>query len=49
MTTAAWLMLMVTWGIILYFTGKFFWMVLQTPITPDREARTKDGILEKDA
>jgi hypothetical protein len=49
MTTTAWLMLLVTWSIIIFFTGRFFWMVLQTPITPERDAQTRDGILEKDA
>jgi hypothetical protein len=49
MTAAAWTMLLVTWAIIVFFTGKFFWMVLQTPVSPDREAQTRDGILEKDA
>jgi hypothetical protein len=31
MKTGAWAMLLVTWSIIIYFTGKFFWMVLKTP------------------
>ena len=31
MTLAAWIMLSVTWGIVLFFTGRFFWMVLKTP------------------
>lgn len=31
MTSAAWGMLLITWGVILFFTGKFFWMVLTTP------------------
>jgi hypothetical protein len=31
MTGAAWTMMIVTWGIIAFFTGKFFWMVLKTP------------------
>jgi len=37
MTTGAWLMLAATWSVILFFTGKFFWMVLQTPAKPDRD------------
>lgn len=49
MTGVAWSMLLVTWGIILFFTGKFFWMVLKTPVSPEREAQARDGILEKDA
>ena len=31
MTRAAWIMLLVSWGVILFFTGKFFWMVLKKP------------------
>lgn len=31
MTTEAWTMLLVTWGVIFFFTGKFFWKVLTTP------------------
>ncbi len=31
MTGAAWLMMLVTWAVIIFFTGKFFWMVLRTP------------------
>lgn len=31
MKTAAWIMMSITWGVILFFTGKFFWMVLITP------------------
>lgn len=38
MTTAAWIMLGVTWAVILYFTGKFFWKVLTTPPRPDKDA-----------
>ena len=49
MTTGAWVMLGVTWGVILFFTGKFFWMVLQTPPRPDEPDDTEDGILRKDA
>jgi hypothetical protein len=37
MTTSAWIMLAVTWSAILFFTGKFFWMVLETPPKPDHE------------
>ncbi len=49
MTTTAWIMLGVTWAIIIFFTGRFFWKVLKTPIRPEREAQLRDGILEKDA
>lgn len=31
MTTAAWTMLLATWAVIFFFTGKFFWKVLVTP------------------
>jgi hypothetical protein len=31
MTTGAWVMLIVTWSIVSYFTFKFFWMVLKKP------------------
>jgi len=30
-TTPAWLMLGATWAVILYFTVRFFWMVLRLP------------------
>jgi hypothetical protein len=49
MTGQAWLMLAVTWAVILFFTGKFFLKVLRTPITPERDEQAHDGILEKDA
>ena len=31
MTGAAWTMMLITWGVIMFFCGKFFWMVLKTP------------------
>jgi len=31
MTTAAWVMLGITWAVICFFTGKFFLRVLRTP------------------
>ncbi len=31
MTTSAWLMLLAIWAVIIFFTGKFFWMVLKIP------------------
>ena len=48
MTAAAWTMLIVTWAVILFFTGKFFWMVLTIP-NPEDLDDTTDGILRKDA
>jgi hypothetical protein len=35
MTGTAWAMLGGTWAVILFFTGKFFWMVLTTPPRDD--------------
>lgn len=49
MTTSAWGMLVATWSVILFFTGRFFFKVLTTPIAPEREEQMRDGILEKDA
>lgn len=49
MTTAAWVMLAVTWTIVIAFTSKFFWKVYRTPIQPERLEQIRDGILEKDA
>lgn len=49
MTAQAWLMLAVTWSVVIFFAGKFFWKVLRTPVRPERDAQTRDGILEKDA
>jgi hypothetical protein len=49
MTAAAWIMLAVTWTIVIGFTGRFFWKVLKTPISPERLEQMHDGILEKDA
>jgi hypothetical protein len=48
MTAAAWTMLVVTWSVILFFTGKFFFMVLTSP-HPENLDDTTDGILRKDA
>ena len=31
MTRAAWIMMLITWAVITYFAGRFFWMVLKTP------------------
>lgn len=49
MTFGAWLMLAVTWTVVIFFTGSFFYKVLTNPIRPERERQLKDGILEKDA
>jgi hypothetical protein len=49
MTGAAWLMLAATWAVVLFFTAKFFWMVLKTPVSAERERQMRDGILAKDA
>lgn len=49
MTAAAWIMLSITWAIVIGFTSKFFWKVLRTPIRPERIEQARDGILEKDA
>jgi hypothetical protein len=48
MTTAAWIMLALTWSVIFYFTGRFFWMVLTSP-RPEDIDDISDGILRKDA
>jgi hypothetical protein len=42
MTTAAWTMLILTWSVIIFFTGKFFWMVLTIPPRQDDEAGPHD-------
>jgi len=47
-TAAAWTMLAVTWAVIVFFTAKFFWMVLTHPHPQDLDDTT-DGILRKDA
>ena len=49
MTRNAWLMLITTWSVILFFAGRFLLKVLRLPMSEEREARTRDGILEKDA
>jgi hypothetical protein len=35
MTRNAWLMLIVTWGVVIYFTARFFLRVLKTPPKDD--------------
>jgi hypothetical protein len=37
MTTAAWIMMLVTWSVIIFFTGRFFWKVLTIPPREDHE------------
>ena len=37
MTTAAWTMLIVTWTVVIFFMGRFFWKVLTTPSRSDEE------------
>ena len=32
MTTGAWIMLVPTWGVITYYTIKYFFMVLRSPM-----------------
>lgn len=49
MTGSAWVMLVVTWTVVIFFTARFFFKVLRTPILPERERQMSDGILEKDA
>lgn len=29
MTTGAWIMLAITWSIVIYFTAHFFWQVIK--------------------
>ena len=35
MTTAAWIMLAVTWTVVIGITGYLFWKVLVTPLKKD--------------
>ncbi|HJX29233.1 MAG TPA: hypothetical protein VJ885_15085 [Thermoanaerobaculia bacterium] len=42
MTTAAWAMLGITWAVIIFFTGKFFWMVLTIPPRQDDDTGPPD-------
>jgi hypothetical protein len=37
MTDAAWAMLLITWSVVIFFTGKFFWKVLTTPTRSEPE------------
>jgi hypothetical protein len=31
MTTAAWIMMLATWSVVIFFAAYFFWRVLTTP------------------
>lgn len=42
MTTAAWVMLAITWSVIAFFTGRFFVKVLMTPPRPDDTFEEQD-------
>jgi hypothetical protein len=35
MTRAAWIMMLISWAVITFFTAKFFFMVLRTPPRED--------------
>jgi|CXWL01.1.fsa_nt_gi hypothetical protein len=48
MTNAAWMMLVVTWSVIVYFCGRFFIKVLRTP-TLHRADDHRPEIFAKDA
>ena len=43
MTTAAWIMLIGTWSVIFFFTGRFFWKVLTIPPRPADETDPPPG------
>ena len=43
MTPGAWTMLGVTWGVIVFFSARFFWKVLTTPPRPDEPEERSDG------
>jgi len=47
MTVAAWIMLVVTWSIISYFTFKFFLKVLKTPHALKTEKQIEEHIEEE--
>lgn len=48
MTSSAWIMLAVTWTIIIGFTSRFFWKVLTNPGKSDTDAKTQTVDLGKD-
>jgi hypothetical protein len=35
MTSNAWIMLVATWAVVIFFAGRFFWRVLTTPQKKD--------------
>ncbi len=37
MSAAAWIMLVLTWTVVIFFTVKFFLKVVRTPPRPDGE------------
>lgn len=42
MTPAAWVMLVVTWSIVVFFSVKYFWMVLTLPNAPEANGAAGD-------
>jgi hypothetical protein len=38
MTTGAWLMLIATWSVVVFFTARFFWRVLTLPRRVDGDS-----------
>ena len=38
MTAAAWLMLVATWSVVIFFTLRFFWRVLTVPPRADDDS-----------
>lgn len=42
MSAAAWGMLIVTWGLIVFFTARFFWKVLTIPVAEGAAAGRGD-------
>lgn len=38
MTGSAWIMLVVTWSVIVFFAGRFFFKVLRTPSRGDEDS-----------
>ena len=48
MTTTAWAMLTATWAVIIYFTAKYFWMVLQMPDDGDHSEQMHAESSEQD-
>jgi hypothetical protein len=39
MTTGAWIMLLVTWSIVIGITTRFFWKILRKPAQDQGDAR----------